>query len=270
MAVFVALLYTAVTSAAMAYAAHLFGLAHFHLIGGIPLGAAGIGAGAAIGASIAIRMFGTYDTATMRIIAQLGGLMAYAGAVGLDYLGTSPRALSTPVLSQLVDVVRYLQLLVQQGGTAFVEQLPGRVQMPIQVRFWIGSVRLIVEVVGAVVATGWMVSLMTDVPFCWKNRRFFELRYLVESANAQAVREWETAMNQRRPVEARAIMARVRAAKVRRDDKRWVRIAVHQCTGCHASRVRIERRRRAPGFVRTEGSEEMTLDAARGAALLAT
>jgi hypothetical protein len=65
-------------------------------------------------------------------------------------------------------------------------------------------------------------------------------------------------------------MARVRAARVRREDKRWVRIAVHQCTGCRASRVRIERRRRAPGFARTEGSDEMTLDAARGTVLLAT
>jgi hypothetical protein len=270
MGVSTALLFTAVTSAAMAYVAHLFGLAHFHLIGGIPLGAAGIGAGGAIGASIAVRMFGTYDTATMRIVAQLGGLAAYLGAVGLDYLGSHPNALLTPALSQLVEVVRYLQVLVQQGGAAFVEQLPGRVQIPIAVRFWIGGVRLVVEVVGAVVATGWMLSLATDVPFCWKNRRFFDLRSLVESANAQAVREWEMAMNQRRPVEARAIMARVRAAKVRRDDKRWVRIAVHQCTGCHASRVRIERRRRAPGFVRTDASDEMSLDAVRGAALLAT
>src|SRR4030065_616363 len=112
MGAFAALLFTAVTSAAMGYVAHLFGLAHFHLIGGIPL----------------------------------------------------------------VEVVRYLQLLVQQGGAAFVEQLPGRVQIPIAVRFWIGGVRLVVEVVGAVVATGWMLSLATDVPFCWKNRRFFELR----------------------------------------------------------------------------------------------
>ena len=270
MGAFVALLSTAVISAAIAYAAHLFGLAHWHLIGGIPLGAAGIGAGAAIGASMAVRMFGTYDTPTMRIVAQFGGLMAYLGTVGFDYLGSHPNALLTPALSQLVDAVRYLQLLVQQGGAAFVEQLPGRVQIPIAVRFWIGGVRLVVEVVGAVVATGWMLSLVTDVPFCWKNRRFYELRSLVESANAQAVREWEMAMNQRRPIEARAIMARVRAAKVRRDDKRWVRIAVHQCSGCHASRVRIERRRRAPGFVRTEASDEMSLDAARGAALLAT
>lgn len=267
---FVAVLLTALSSVVIAYTAHLLGFTHFHLIGGIPLGAAGIGAGAAIGAAVAVRMFATYDTSSMRVIAQMGGLAAYAAAVGLGYLSAHPDGLRTPLFQQVVDGVRYLQLLVVQGGDAFVEQLPARLQLPVQIRFWIGAMRLIIEIIGAVVATGWMLSLMTDVPFCWKNRRFYELRSLTESANAQAVREWEMAMNQRRPVEARAILARVRAAKVRREDKRWVRIAVHQCTGCHASRVRIERRRRAPGFVRTEGSDEMTLDAARGAALLAT
>lgn len=270
MGAFFALCLTVATSAAMAYAGHRFSLAHFHLIGGIPLGAVVIGGCAVIGTSIAIRMFSTYDTAGQRIVAQFGGLMAYLGAVMFDYAALHPNAMMAMPRDQLVDIVKYLQVLVQEGGEAFTSQLPGWVRIPLEVRFWIGGARLVIEVVGAVVATGWMVSLLTDVPFCWKNRRFFELRQLVESANAQAVREWEMAMNQRRPVEARAILARVRAAKVRRDDRSWMRIAVHQCSGCHASRVRIERRRRAGGVVRTDPAEEINLDAARGAALLAT
>lgn len=265
-----ALLFTLGSSAAMAYTAHLIGLAHFHVLGGIPVGAAAVGAGAAVGASVAVRMYATYDTATMRIIAQFGGLLAYAGAVCLDFLARNPSALQTPLLTQVIEAIRYSQVLIQQGGAAFVEHLPVSVQLPAAIRFWIGGVRLLIEIVGAVVATGWMLSLLTDVPFCWKNRRFYELRSLVESANAQAVREWEMAMHQRRPVEARAIMTRVRAAKVRREDKRWVRIVVHQCPACHASRVRIERRRRGPGFTRTEQSDEIVLDATRGAVLLAT
>jgi len=268
--VFAALLYTAVTAAAMAFAGHRFGLAHFHLLGGIPLGAMAIGAGAAIGTAIAIRMFHTYDTASVRVLAQFGGLMAYAGAVGMDYLARHPTALLTPLATQAVDGIRYLQALVQEGAAAFTSQLPGWVRIPVGVAFWIGGARLLIEIVGTVVATGWMVSLLTDVPFCWKNRRFYELRQLIDSANVQAVREWEMAMTQRRPVEARAIMARVREGRVRREDRRWVRIVIHQCPGCHASRVRLERRRRAPGFARTESSEEITLDAARGAVLLAT
>lgn len=266
----VAVLLTAASSAAIAYVAFILGFTHFHLIGGIPIGAVGLGAGAAVGTALAARVFGTYDIASMRAIAQCGGLAAYALALAFGFLETHPGALRTPPLEQVVDGVRYLQLLVQQGGSAFAEQLPARVQLPVQIRFWVGSMRLIIEIVGAVVATGWMMSLMTDVPFCWANRRFYELRHLVDSANAQAVREWETAMHQRRPLEARAILARVRAAKVRREDKRWVRIVVHQCPRCHASRVRIERRRRARGYARTEGMEEMTFDAARGAVLFAT
>jgi len=265
-----AVLFTVGTSAAMAYAAHLAHLAHFHVLGGIPVGAAVIGAGAAIGASVAVRMYATYDTATMRIIAQFGGLLAYTGAVGLDFLVRHPDAPQLPVLSQAMEGIRYLQYLIQQGGAAFAEQMPAAVRIPVGIRFWIGGMRLLVEIVGAVVATGWMVSLLTDVPFCWKNRRFYELRSLVESANAQAVREWEMAMHQRRPVEARAVMTRVRAAKVGREDRRWMRIVVHQCPVCRASRVRIERRRRGPGYTRTDQSDEIVLDAARGAVLLAT
>ncbi|MDQ7844395.1 MAG: hypothetical protein QN141_05520 [Armatimonadota bacterium] len=265
-----ALLFTVGTSAAMAYAAHLVHLAHFHVLGGIPVGAVVIGAGAAVGASVAVRLYATYDTATMRIIAQMGGLFAYAGAVGLDFFARHPTVLQRPLLSQTMEGIRYLQLLIREGGAAFALQMPAPVRIPAGIHFWIGGMRLLIEIVGAAVATGWMLSLLTDVPFCWKNRRFYELRSLVESADAQAVREWEMAMHQRRPVEARAIMTRVRAAKVGRGDRRWMRIVVHQCPVCRASRVRIERRRRGPGYTRTDQSEEIVLDAARGAVLLAT
>jgi len=267
---FVALCLTTVTSLAVAYAGHRFDLAHIHLIGGIPVGALFIGGCAAIGTALAVRLFAIYDTSGMRVFAQFGGLMAYSGAVLLDYVAAHPNALLAPLTAQALESVKYLQTLVEQGSAAFARQLPGWVRLPVEVGFWVGGARLVIEMVGAVVATGWMLSMLTDVPFCWKNRRFYELRQLIESANMQAVREWEMAMNQRRPVEARAILARVRQGRVRPEDRRWVRIVVHQCPVCHASRLRIEGRRRGAGFARTETSQEITLDPVRGAALLAT
>lgn len=270
MGAFVALCLTVATSLAVAFAGHHFALAHFHLIGGIPLGALLIGAGAAIGTALAVRLFATYDTSGMRVFAQFAGLMAYSGAVLMDYVAANPNALVIPLPAQLLGGVKYLQGLVEQGGAAFAQQLPGWVRLPVEIGFWVGSARLLIEVVGAIVATGWMLSMLTDVPFCWKNRRFYELRELLDSANTQAVHEWETAMYQRRPVEARAILARVRQGRVRPEDRRWVRMVVHQCPVCHASRVRIEGRRRGAGFTRTETSQEIALDPVRGAALLAT
>lgn len=270
MGAFVALCLTAATSLAVAYAGHRFDLAHFHLIGGIPLGALFLGACAAVGTSIAVRVFATYDTSGMRVFAQFGGLMAYGGAVLLDYVVAHPNALTIPLTVQVLEGVKYLQTLVEQGSAAFARQLPGWVRLPVEVGFWVGSGRLLIEIVGAIVATGWMLSMLTDVPFCWKNRRFYELRQLLDSANMQAVHEWETAMYQRRPAEARAILARVRQGRVRPEDRRWARIVVHQCPVCHASRVKIEGRRRGAGFARTETSQEIILDPVRGAALLAT
>lgn len=271
MASILALLLTGATSAGMVYLGHRFGLSHFHVIGGIPLGAVVMGAGAAIGAALAIRLTGDYDTAGFRILAQCGGLAAYVAAVAYDYqtlqLTVGGKRFLAP---ELIHVLRYLQMLIDNGSAAFTAQLPAWVTIPPQIGFWIGGARLIIEVVGAVVATGWMISLLTDVPFCWRSRRFYELRFLVESANTAAVREWEQAMHQRRPVEGRAILARVREGKVDPSDRSWMRIAVHQCPTCRASRVRIERRRRGFGIVRTEPTDEIVMDAARGSALLAT
>lgn len=259
------------TSAGMAYLGHRFGLAHLHLLGGIPVGAFLIGAGAATGIAGMIRLTRSYDTAGFRIFAQLAGLAAFVVAIILDYqtlqLRVGPRTFPGP---QLINMASYFQLLIEQGTKALISQLPQWVRIPPAITLWLGVGRLIVELVAAAVATGWMISLLADVPFCWRNRRFYELRQLVESANADGVREWELALSQRRPIEARAILARVRAGKVARHDRSWMRIAVHQCPVCLASRIRIERRRRFLGVVRTEPAQEIDLDPVRGSALLAT
>jgi hypothetical protein len=168
-------------------------------------------------------------------------------------------------------VLEYVRLLVSQAAAAIAAQMPSQIPLPAPAALWLGMVRLLVEILAAGVATGWTISYLTGVPFCWKNRRFYELRHLVESANQAAVREWETAVYQRRPLEARALLARVRAGRVHRSDRTWMRIVIHQCPVCLAARVRIERCRRIPlGGMVVESAQEMGFDAARGAALLAT
>lgn len=267
-----ALVLAILSSAAAAYAAHRTSLAHFHVLGAIPVGAILIGMGAAIGVAIAIRLTASYDTANFRIFAQMGGLAAYTAAVLLDYvqyqLHLGPAARATPDLFPAAD---YARALVVQGAAAIAAQLPNSVAFPGYMAAWLGILRLFVEVLGAVVATGWTISYLVDVPFCWAHRRFYDLRYLVECGDTAAVREWAEAIHQRRPHEARALLTRVRASTVMATDHSWIRVAVHQCAVCHAARVRIEHRRRISlGRVVTEPAEVMLFDSARGAALLTT
>lgn len=265
------LILTAATTLVMAALGHRFQFAHFHLIGGIPVGAMSIGAGAALGVALAVRATSNHDTARLRLLGYLAGFTTYAAVVVADYVTLQLR-IGGRVLpaTEIMNVAHYLMYLVQEGAKSAATVVPKWAKIPPQIMFWVGMVRLAVEFVGTLVATSWMISLVTGVPFCWRNRRFYELKQLVESANTSAVREWELAVHQRRPMEARAILARVRAGKVQPQDRMWMRIAIHQCPICFAGRVRIEKRKRAAGWVRTEPQDEFLLDEARGSALLAT
>lgn len=261
----------AVSSALTGHVAHLIGLAHYHLVGGIPVGALLIGATASLGAVLAIKLVSGYDTAGIRIYAQLGAVSAYAMAIFLDYLAHQVRlGPRTVALPEVANILNYSKLLIDQGSAAIIMQLPKWVRLPGPAALWLGILRMVVEFVAAIVATGWTISFLTGVPFCWKHRRFYELRYLLESADVRAVREWEAAISQRRPMEARALLARARAGRLLPTDRFWVRIAVHQCPICQAARVRVEKRRRSFGRVITEPAEEYVFDAVRASALLAT
>jgi hypothetical protein len=269
---FLALVLAVLSSALTAYGAHRTSLAHFHVLGAIPVGALLMGTGAALGVAMAIRLTAAYDTANFRIFAQMGGMAAYAGAVLLDYvqyqLHLGSRVATTP---DVLHVINYAKLLIEDGGHAIAAQLPASVALPMPALLGGGVLRLFVEVLGVVVATGWAISFLVDVPFCWTHHRFYQLRHLVECADMAAVQEWETAIQQRRPHEARALLTRVRASPVAPSDRSWIRVAVHQCSVCHAARVRTERRRRISlGRTLTEPAQVMQFDAARGSALLAT
>lgn len=271
MTTLLALIFAAATTLVMAVVGHRVHLAHFHLIGGIPMGAMAIGAGAAVGVAIAIRLTNTYDTGRFRILGYLAGFTAYMIVVVTEYVALQLRVGDRVFpATELMNIARYLMLLVEEGAKAAASALPRWVRIPPEVMFWVGMVRLAVEFVGTLVATGWGISLLTGVPFCWRNRRFYELKQLVESANTVAVREWELAVHQRRPIEARAILARVKAGRVQPQDRMWMRIVAHQCPICLAARVRIEKRKRSAGWVRTEPQDEFLLDEARGSVVLAT
>jgi len=259
------------SSVITAYVAHLISLPHFHLLGGIPVGSVLIGTAAATGVAMAVRLTSNYDVAGFRMFAQLGGVTAYMGAMLLDYVAGEMRGHRAVAVPDALTVLNYVRVLVEQGAASITAQLPESIKFPPGVAVWLGVVRLFIEVLGTVVATGWAISYLTGVPFCWRNRRFYELKDVVESSNVGAVREWEMAINQRRPIEARALLARVRTGKVAPYERSWVRIAIHQCPICLAARVRIEKRRRAAfGRVRTSPADELQFDAVKGSALLAT
>lgn len=267
----VSFVFVVVSTVVMVYAGHHFRLAHYHVLAFIPVGAAVLGAGAALGIALAIRLTRSYDTSGFRRLAELTGLLTYLVVVFLDYRTTTVRV-GAKVLTAAAawGPIGYLQQLIDRGVTAGTAQLPSFMMIPAQATFWVGIAQLALELLGAVIATGWMISLVTDVPFCWRNRRFYTLRDVVETTNAVAVQQWEKATFERRPIEARAIFARVRTDRAGPTDQDWTRVAVHQCDICRASRVRIERRHRTVGMIQTDPTEELVFDEARGAALFAS
>src|SRR5207247_4582524 len=175
----------------------------------------------------------------------LGGVTACRGALLPDYVAGDMRGHRAVGVPDALMVLKYVRILVEQGAASITAQLPESIKFPPGVAVWHGVVRLFIEVLGTVVATGWAISYLTGVPFCWRNRRFYELKDVVESSNVGAVREWEMAINQRRPIEASARVARGRTGKVAPYGRSWVRISIYQCPIWLAARVQMEKRRRA-------------------------
>ncbi|MGH2349755.1 MAG: hypothetical protein ACRDFT_09865 [bacterium] len=269
MSAFITVVFAILSVGGMVYAGHYFQLAHNHLVAFLPVGAMILGSGAALGIALAVRLTRSYDTPGLRRLAEFLGFVSYVVVVLFDYQGATVRvgAKLFPV-AQAWGPIGYLQHLVDQGALTAVKQLPSFIVIPPQAMLWVGIGQLILEILGAVIVTGWVISLVADVPFCWRNRRFYSLRYVVETTNAVAVQQWEKAMHERRPIESRAIFARVRTDRAGPTDTDWTRVAVHQCDVCHASRVRIERRHRTLGRIQTDPPEELIFDEARGSALL--
>ncbi len=271
MSAIVTFVFAFLSTVGMVYAGHYFQLAHFHFAGFIPAGAAVLGAGSALGVALAIRFTRGYDTAGSRRTAELLAFFTYAAVVFLDYRATMVRVgAKTLPAATAWGPVGYLQHLIERGVMSAADQLPGFIVIPAPAAFWLGFAQLSLEVLVGVLVTGWVVSLVTDVPFCWRNRRFYALRVVVETTSAVGVQQWEKAMSERRPIEARSIFARVRSERAGPTDQDWTRVAVHQCEVCHASRVRIERRHRGAGIVQTDPAEDLVFDETRGSALLAS
>ncbi len=250
------------TVAGSAYLGHGLQLVHIHVLGFIPLGAIAIGAGAAIGVAVAIRLTSSYDTSGYRLLAQIAGVSAYCAILLLDYTRV-PLLVGSQKLpaAQLMGVGGYFRSLAIQEGAKLTKGVLAYLQISPKLDVWIGLVQLLIEVIFASVATGWAISFLTGVPLCMPNRRFYDLKQIIESADVDGLRDWERAIGEHRPIEARAIFARARAASVTRGGRQWVRVVIHQCSICRSSRVRIERRRRFFGFVLTTPARELVLNA---------
>jgi len=268
MVVILGALLTAATIAGSALFGHRFQLAHFHVLAIIPVGALGIGAAAAIGVVLAIRLTSNYATKEFRVLGQLAGLSAYGAVLLLDYA-----FLELPLGRHMISAARvmsfsgYLRHVVDQEVAVLIAVVPSFVSVPLALDVWAGFAQVLIEVIIAMVATGWTISLFTGVPICVRHRRFYALKQIVESGDIAGLGEWERAINERRPIEARTIFARLRLGGVSPVTREWMRVAIHQCSACLTSRVRMERRRRFLGWVRTGYRRDLVLDARGSSAI---
>lgn len=263
MTVFLGIVLAVATGVGSAYFGHRLQLAHVHILGILPMGAAIIGAVASVGVILAIRIASGYDTPGVRLLAQIAGVSAYCGTVVFDY--EAPIEVARGAVSHL-EFGGYLAALIDQEAKDLVAILPSFLQMPPGVSEWFGVVQLILEAVVAAVATGWMISFFADVPYCFTNHRFYNLRTIMESQDLDGLREWERAIDEYRPIEARSIFTRVRTVGVG-DSREWMRVVVHQCPVCLKSRVRIEPRHRTLGVTYTELGRDLNLDSRGSAAI---
>lgn len=263
MALILSAVLTVATAVGAAYLGHFFLLAHAHFFGVFPIGALLVGATASIGVVLAIRLTSSYDTPGFRVLGQFAGVVAFSGAMLLDY--ATPIGVARGAFSHL-GFGGYLVAVIDQEAKALVAFLPAFMQMPPWLNEWAGVVQLILEAVVASVTTGWMISFFADVPFCFSHHRFYDLKTIMESKDLAGLHEWERAIGETRPMEARSIFTKVRSAGIG-DSSQWTRVVVHQCPVCLKSRVRIETRHRVFGFSVTGLGRDLVLDSRGSAAV---
>ena len=254
---------------AVAFLASRFELTHLHLLLILPVGA--IPMGVVIGGAVAasIRLTRSYDTPGFRTLGTVAGLAAYWAAVVLDFTGLSITLgpFTLPATS-VFNLPAFLTRMVREQGEPITAFLAPWLTIPARFDAWIGLLVIAVEMIGLLFGVGWAISYLGNVPYCRRDRRFYDLREIVETRDEDLLQQWMTAVHERRPMEARNDFGRIRSGRLPgflRGPR--LRVAVHQCPLCKDSRVRIDRRSRRIGVQRTEMVAELWLDGPRAAML---
>lgn len=260
---------TGAATAAVAILASRFELTHLHLLLILPVGATlmGVVIGGAVAASI--RLTRSYDTPGFRTLGTVAGLAAYWAAVVLDFTGlTITLGTFTLPATSVLSFPAFLTRMVREQGQPVTAFLAPWITIPARFDAWIGLLVIAVEMIGLLIAAGWAISYLGNVPYCRRDRRFYALREILETRDEDLLQQWMRAVHERRPMEARNDFGRIRSARLP-DFSRGprMRVAVHQCPLCRDSRVRIDRRSRRFGIPRTEMIAELWLDGPRAAML---
>jgi len=261
-----------ITGAAVVVVAVLasrFQLTHLHLLFVIPAGA--IPMGVVIGGAVAaaMRVTRSHDTAGFRTLGTVAGLVAYWGAIILDFTGLDITLgpFTFPATSVL-DFPAFLTRMVREQGQPITTFLAPWLSIPARFVAWFGLLVIAIEMIGLLYAVGWAISYLGNVPYCRRDRRFYALREIIETRDDDLLQEWMRAVHERRPMEARNDFGRLRSNRLPgylRGPR--LRVAVHQCLLCKDSRVRIDRQSRRLGIRRTERIAELWLDGPRAAML---
>jgi hypothetical protein len=227
--------------------------------------------GVVIGAAVAIsiRLTRSYDTSGMRLLGTVAGLASYWAAVVLDFLGLSitlgPFRFSAP---SVLTFPAYLSRMIRAQGQPVTTFLDPWLDIPARFDAWFGLAVIAIEMIGLLYAVSWATSYLGNVPYCRRDRRFYGLREIIETRDEDVLQRWMTAVNERRPMEARNDFGRLRSGRLPASiGGPRVRVAVHQCPLCKDSRVRIDRRFRRLGIKRTELIAELWLVGPRTAML---
>ena len=254
---------------AVAFLASRFELTHLHLLLILPVGATlmGVVIGGAVAASI--RLTRAYDTPGVRTLGIVAGLAAYWAAVVLDFTGLAITLgpFTFPATSVL-DFPAFLTRMVRHQGEPVTAFLAPWITIPARFDAWVGLLVIAFEIIGLLIAVGWAISYLGNVPYCRRDRRFYGLREIIETREEDLLQQWMRAVHERRPMEARNDFGRIRSSRLPaflRGPR--LRVAVHQCPLCKDSRIRIDRRSRRFGAQRTEMVAELWLDGPRAAML---
>src|SRR3989304_291940 len=82
--------------------------------------------------------------------------------------------------------------MVGEPGEPITAFLAPWLTIPARFDAWIGLLVIAVEMIGLLFGVGWAISYLGNVPYCRRDRRFYDLREIVETRDEDLLPQWRT------------------------------------------------------------------------------